>query len=140
MLYLAAAVDLVLAALHVAIAAVGPPAYRYFRAGEAFARAAEAGDWRPAAETLAIAVMFAVWGGYALSGAGAVVRLPLLPAVLGLVTLAFLGRGIALLPQLAGRRWFTAGKPVAGRDLAFSAVALLAGLVHLVGLGQLPQP
>lgn len=137
MLHLAAILDLSLAALHVAIAAAGPPAYRYFRAGEAFARAAEAGSWRPSAETLAIAAVFGAWGVYALSGAGAVPRLPLLPWVLGLIALAFLGRGAALLPQLAGRRWFTAGGPVAARDLGFSAASLLAGIAHLGGLWRL---
>ncbi|HUH06501.1 MAG TPA: hypothetical protein VML96_01725, partial [Egibacteraceae bacterium] len=46
----------------------------------------------------------------------------------------YLLRGAVLLPQLG--IWLLAANPVALRDLVFSAVALLLGLAHLIGLRQ----
>lgn len=126
--------DFLLALLHVAIAAVGAAAYRYFRAGEAFAAAAEAGSRRPVIETVVIAGVFAGFGLFTFSAAGIGPRLPFATVAVGLVGLIFLARGAALLFQLAGRRLFTAGELVEGRDLLFSSASLTIGFLHLAGL------
>lgn len=133
-----------IAALHVVIIFFGPPAYRYFGAGEAMARQAEAGSLFPAAFTLLVATVFVLFALYAFAGAGTIRRLPLLRT--GLVTIGAIYslRGLLLLPQLAG--YLRQPPVVAPRDLAFSMVSLCIGLLYLVGVNRawarlrLPEP
>jgi len=135
MLLLAAAlIDFALAALHGGIIALGAPAYRYFRAGESYALAAESGEWWPARNTAAIATVFMLWGLCAMSAAGVGPRVPFVDWAIIAIAAIFVARGLALVPQLAGRRVFTAGQPVEPRDLLFSAVSLVIGAIHAVGL------
>ena len=54
-LALAAGLDALAAAAHLACIALGAPAYRFMGAGERMARAAEAGRWYPTLVTLVIA-------------------------------------------------------------------------------------
>jgi hypothetical protein len=68
----------VAALLHLGIIAGGPAWYRFFGAGERFARAAAEGRWYPTVVTLGIAAVLFIWSAYALAGAGVVTRLPLL--------------------------------------------------------------
>ena len=56
---------------------------------------AEQGSMYPTYVTLAISVIIAIWGFYALSGAGVILKLPLLKTALGLITAVYLIRGIA---------------------------------------------
>jgi hypothetical protein len=127
----AAALDAAAAALHVGCIAFGAPWYRFFGAGERMARLAAAGSWRPTLITSGITLVLVVWSLYALSGAGAIRRLPLVRPVLCAITGVYLLRGIAGLPFL----------PFAtGRTATFwwwsSAVCLVIGLVHLAGVRQ----
>jgi len=119
------------AALHVVIIFFGAPAYRYFGAGEEMARQAEAGSAVPAALTLAIAAVFAVFALYAFSGAGRVRRLPLLRTGLVAISAIYLLRGLGLIPELIQLARDTATVPA--RYPVFSAVSLVIGLVYLVG-------
>ncbi|MEM1126111.1 MAG: hypothetical protein AAGI71_05615 [Bacteroidota bacterium] len=128
MLLLATLLDVALALLHVAIIVVGPRAYRYFGAGEAFAQAAEAGRAWPALATAVIAGAFLGFGLYALSGAGVLAPLPLLSWVLFGIAGLFTLRGLALIPQVLGL------VPGPRRDMVFSAVSLVIGLVHAAGV------
>lgn len=90
--------SLVAAALHLAIIVGGPDWYRFFGAGEGMAQAAERGEWTPVLATLGIATVLAIWAAYAFSGAGAIVRLPLLRTGLCLITAIYLGRAAAFVP------------------------------------------
>ena len=117
------------AALHVVIVFLGAPAYRYFGAGEDMARQAEAGSLVPAAMTLAIAAVFAVFALYAFSGAGRFRRLPLLRTGLVAISAIYLVRGLVLLPELAK---YDSGT-VEPRHLSFSLTSLVIGLFYLTG-------
>ena len=131
-LVLAGALSALVAVLHMLIAFLGAPAYRYFGAGERMARLAEQGSWRPPAVTLGLTVIFAVWAAYAFSGAGLLRPLPFLRAALIGIGVVYSLRGLLLGPQLV---WFFAGyrDAVPVRQLAFSAAALLIGLTYLIG-------
>lgn len=126
-----AALNAVAAALHVGCIVFGAPWYRFFGAGERMARLAAAGSWRPTLITSGIALVLVVWSLYALSGAGAIRKLPLARPVLCVIAGVYLIRGIAGLPFL----------PFAtGRTTAFwwwsSAICLIIGIVHLAGIRQ----
>jgi hypothetical protein len=89
------------ALLHIAVIFGGPDWYRFFGAGEAMARAAERGSWRPAAITVGIAAILAIWSAYAFSGAGLIPRLPLIRTGLVTISAIYLARGLILFPTLA---------------------------------------
>lgn len=129
-LLLAAALDAIIAVLHLAIIVVGPRWYRLFGAGERMAVAAEKGHWYPGLITAAIACVLLVWSAYALSAAGAIGRLPMLLPAICLITLVFLARGLLGPMLLAGT----------GRSRRFIVVSSLVclgfGLVHLLGVVQ----
>lgn len=117
------------ALLHLGCIAFGGPWYRVLGAGERMARMAEAGHWYPTVAALVIAGVLLVWAAYALSGAGAIRKLPLTRLALCLITGVYLLRGIAfplLMPYFPGNStafW-----------IASSATCLLFGVIHLIGL------
>ena len=119
------------AILHLGCIVFGASWYRFFGAGEQMAQMADAGRWYPIVVTIAIALVLATWSLYALSGAGVVGRLPFLQVVLCLITGVYLLRGLAVLPLVALGL---------GRSTTFwwwsSAICLIIGAVHLVGLRQ----
>jgi hypothetical protein len=124
--------SIAIAILHIAIIFGGAPAYRYFGAGEEMAQMAASGSVLPALATLFIAVIFAVWGLYAFSGAGLIRRLPLLP--IGLVVIAgiYTLRGIGVIPQIV---WMVnSPKSTPPQDMIFSLASLLVGVVYFVGI------
>lgn len=132
-LLLAAGLSLLASIMHVGVILVGPSWYRLFGAGERFVRAAQAGRWYPAVVTAGIALVLATWGLYALSGAGVVDPLPLLRPALIAITVIYLLRGVLGPFALTGT-----GR--SGRFIVVSsAICLLYGLVHLVGLIQVWQ-
>jgi hypothetical protein len=115
--------------LHAGCIVFGAPWYRFFGAGERMAQMASAGHWYPTVVTVAIASVLATWSLYALSGASVIRALPLLRPALCAITAVYLLRGLAILPLA-----------VLGRTTPFwwwsSAICLLIGAVHLVGLLQ----
>ena len=120
------------ALLHVAIIIGGPSWYRFFGAGEEIARMAEQGRWRPAIITALIAICLAVCALYAFSGAGLVPPLPLLGAVLFVITAIYTLRGLAypvfkILNSEFATPFF----------LWSSIVCLIFGAVHGIGLAQI---
>lgn len=119
------------AALHIVIIFFGAPAYRYFGAGEDMARQAEAGSILPAAMTLFIAVVFAVFALYAFAGAGRLRRLPLLRTGLVVIAAIYTLRGLGLIPELM--QFAQGSATVMPRQLVFSAVSLTIGLLYLAG-------
>ncbi|WP_118856633.1 hypothetical protein [Sphingomonas mesophila] len=119
--------SLIASALHLGVIAGGPAWYRFFGAGEAFARGAERGEWWPAAVTLGIAAVLAVWAAYAFAGAGLMRRLPLMRTALVAITAIYLLRGAMLIPALT--------VPAMGGtfNIVSSAIVLVYGLVYLIG-------
>jgi hypothetical protein len=130
-LAIGALLSAVAALLHLGIIAGGPAWYRFFGAGERFARAAERRQWYPAVVTLGIAAVLFAWSMYALAGAGVVKPLPFLKAALVAITAVYLVRGIAFAPLVVAK---------GGRITPFvvwsSLICFGYGVVHLVGLVQ----
>ena len=131
MLVLAAGLSAVAALLHLLIILGGAPWYRFFGAGERLARAAEAGRLYPSLVTAGIAAVLGLWAAYALAAGGLRLALPWVPQVLCAVTAVYLVRGLAVVPLMVFMR-----AAVTPFLLWSSAVCLLVGLVHLVGLYQ----
>ncbi|MCS0629517.1 hypothetical protein NX786_09240 [Telluria mixta] len=121
----------VAALLHLGIIAGGPAWYRFFGAGERFARAAAEGRWYPTVVTLGIAAVLFIWSAYALAGAGVVTRLPLLKAALVGITAVYLVRGIAFAPLVVAK-----GGAITPFVVWSSLICFGYGVVHLVGLVQ----
>ena len=120
--------------LHLGIIVRGAPWYRFFGAGERFARMAEAGQWLPALVTAGIAAVLFVWSAYALAAAGWLVnpaRLPWLKLGLSVITAIYLLRGLVVVPM----GWWA---PTQATPFWWwsSAICLVFGLVHLLGLSQ----
>ena len=130
-LMIGAAMSAVAAFLHVGCIIFGAEWYRFFGAGERMAQMASAGSWYPAVITAFIAAVLCTWSLYALSGAGVIPKLPLLRVALCAITGIYLLRGVAALPLA-----FLA----LGRSTPFwwwsSAICLVIGLTHLIGLRQ----
>ena len=130
-LVVGAALSGIAALIHVACIYFGAPWYRFLGAGEQMARMAEAGGGTPGLITAGIAIVLAIWALYALSGAGAIRRLPLLRTALCIITGIYLLRGLAALPvaflqpqQATAFLWWS------------SAICLGFGVIHLVGIRQ----
>lgn len=130
-LVVAAMLSAIAALLHLACLIIGAPMFRLMGAGEQMAQLHLAGHWYPVAITSAIAVILLGWSLYALSGAGVIRRLPLLRTVLTAVTCIYIARGVAFIPAMA----YFPGNSVTFW-LVSSAICLLIGIVHLIGLRQ----
>ena len=116
------------ALLHVAVIFGGPEWYRFFGAGEELAMAASRGEWFPAVVTAAIALVLAVWAVFALSGAGSIMRLPLLRVALLGISAIYLARGLLIVPVIAFVPY-----PEGAFDYWSSAIVLGYGMVHAIG-------
>jgi hypothetical protein len=120
------------ALLHFACILYGAPLYRFLGAGEAIAIMVERGHSSPHIMALSIGGALLVCAAYALSAAGLIMRLPLLPWVLCGIIAVFVLRGVAfplLMPFFPGNGltfW-----------LISSGACLLIGLVHFLGLRQI---
>ncbi len=120
------------ALLHLGCIIGGPAWYRFFGAGDAMVAMAERGMMRPTLITVTIAVILAIWGVYAFSGAGLLPHLPLLRPALVAIAAVFLARAAAL-PLLF--------RAMPDRSSAFlwtsSAIVLAIGIVHAIGVSTL---
>ena len=116
------------ALMHIAIIIGGPDWYRFFGAGEGMARAAARGRMMPTLITLGIATMLAIWAAYAFSGAGLIVRLPLLRTALVLISGIFMLRALAVVPLL-----LTPTEQSTTFWLWSSAIVLIYGLTYAIG-------
>ncbi|WP_341938334.1 hypothetical protein [Marinimicrobium sp. C2-29] len=129
---LAAALFCALAALsHVGCIVFGGDWYRFFGAGEPMAQMAEQGLWYPTIVTSGIVVILSIWSLYALSGAGAIKRLPLTRLALVAIASIFLFRGfsfVVLVPKFPENSltfW-----------LVSSAICVVIGSLFAVGAFQ----
>ncbi|MEM7690732.1 MAG: hypothetical protein AAF291_17090 [Pseudomonadota bacterium] len=127
-LALGAALSLLAALLHVAVIAGGPDWYRFFGAPESYAVAAARGSIVPALVTCAIASVLAVWAAFAASGAGLIIRLPLLRTALVAITAIYLARGLLIIPVV-----LTVPYPEGAFDYWSSAIVLVYGLAYALG-------
>jgi len=83
---------------------------------------------------LFMAVVFGVFGLYALSGAGTIRRLPLLPVGLLAISIVYTLRGLMLIPQLLiNMGSFSSFENIGTQSLISSLVSLVIGLVYLFG-------
>jgi len=124
-------VSFLISLLHLVIIFIGTSAYNYFGAGEEMVSMSEKGMPIPAIVTAGIAAVFFLFGLYAFSAAGKVRPLPATKVLLTIITIIYLFRGLAFVFELVivvFRNDFPA------HHLAFSFVALVAGLIHLTGL------
>jgi putative oxidoreductase len=127
---LAALGNFAVAVLHIYIIYKGENAYRFFGAGEQMAQAAAEGSVVPALVTSGIAVVFAVWGLYALVGAGLTLGLPWVQTVLWLIAGIYTlrGVGVVMVFQIKANKKFW---------IITSAVSLLLGGLHFLGISRL---
>ena len=126
-LILGSGVSFFIAVLHLALV-FKPQWYRYFGADE-LVRLHEQGSPFTVLVTSGLALMFAVWGAYALSGAGVIGQLPLLRTLLISIGVIYVLRGLLLPSELL--KVLQSGYPV--RFVVFSTGSLVAGLLYLVG-------
>ena len=129
-----AALSLMAAALHFACIFWGTNGFRFLGAGEPIVSMSAAGHWYPPLIAFVIGAVLATWALYALSGSGVIPPLPYLrPALVG-ITAIYLLRAVAfplLKPAFPGNSatfWFVT-----------SAICLVIGLTHLLGLIQVWQ-
>lgn len=130
-LIVGAALSGIAALLHLGCIVFGASWYRFLGAGEQMAQMAAAGHWYPTVAALVIAAVLSIWSLYALSGAGVIRKLPLVRVVLCAITGVYLLRGIAFVLFMP---YFP------GNSLSFwlitSAICLILGMFHVVGLRQ----
>jgi hypothetical protein len=127
-----AALSAIAALLHLCCIFFGPSWYRFFGAGERMAQLSAAGSIVPTLITAGIAAVLVLWSLYALSGAGVILRLPLIRLALCIIT------GIYVLRGLAGLALAVVAP--GERGVAFwcwsSAICLSIGALYLVGTRQ----
>ncbi|MBB1425082.1 hypothetical protein H5181_01265 [Shewanella sp. SG44-2] len=137
LLVIAGCLSLFAALLHISCIFGGPDWYLFFGAGEQMAQMAAAGDIYPTIVTSVIAAVLCVWGLYAFSGAGLIVKLPFLKTCLVLITAVYLIRGVAglIVP------FFTSAPEIHQNSMAFwlvsSTVCCIYGIYYLLGTKQL---
>jgi hypothetical protein len=119
---IAAVLNFAISGLHIYIITQGAPAYRFFGAGEQMARASEKGSIVPALVTFGIALVFFVWGLYALAGARVIPELPWTRAILIVIAVIYVARGLGIFYKRDAFMVIT------------SLISLTAGLLHAAGL------
>lgn len=121
-----ALISFAVAAFHVVLVFYGAPALRYFGAGETLARMADEGSPFPALVTLAVAVVFVVFGLYALAAAHILAGLPFVYGGTFAVSAIYTLRGL-----MAVTAFFL---PRPRFILVTSVISLAIGLLHFAGL------
>lgn len=119
------------ALLHLGCIIFGGDWYRFFGAGEQMAQMAESGHIYPTIVTLVIVTLLIIWSLYALSGAGVILRLPLLRLALCVIAAIYLIRGIAFIPLM----------PIFPENsftfwLVSSTICIIFGLLYALGIRQ----
>jgi hypothetical protein len=124
--------NLVAALLHLGCIIFGGDWYRFLGAGEQMAQMAEAGLLYPTMVTSVITAILLIFALYTLSGAGVIVRLPLLRLGLWVITAIYLLRGVSavllipLFPDNSLTFWIIS-----------SLVCLTLGAVHFMGVKRM---
>jgi len=119
-----------IALLHVAIPFMGIRSYIYFGTAD-LAMLESQGSMIPRLATWFLALVFAAFGLYCLSGAGLIRRLPLSAIALCLIGGIYTLRGLILIPDILR---YLNGIIYPMRQPFFSASALVIGLCILIGI------
>jgi hypothetical protein len=130
LLILASGAHFAVALLHYVMPFLGSWAYGYFGAPE-LTTMAESGSTLPAVATFALAVIFTLFGLMGLSAAGMLYSLGIIRPILWAVGVIYTLRGLLVTVQIS---MLVQGGPIHHRDLLFSLVALLIGMVQLCAL------
>jgi hypothetical protein len=134
LLTVAALASFAIAALHIYITFVGAPAYRYFVFPPRFAELAAEGSPRPTLVTLGITAFFVAYGLYALAGAGWTRPLPRVRRALAIISIIYVVRGLAVVPQLI--IVIARGPVIPIRHIPFSLISLSIGILYALGTAQ----
>lgn len=126
-LMLGSVASFLIALLHITLA-LRPQWYHCFGADE-LVQLHNEGSRFSVFVTLGLALMFASWGVYALSGANVIRQLPLLRTVLIAASVIYLLRSLVLPGEIV--KALTSGHSL--RFVVFSTGSLAAGLLYLVG-------
>jgi hypothetical protein len=124
-----AAASFALVLLHLAVIVAGAPAYAFFLAGERMVDLAQVHSLIPTLITGGLAFAFAVFGSYALAGAG-FLELPGTRVLVAAIGCIYTLRGLLIIPEAMMVHFLD--RPV--RALLFAAVSLAIGVIHLVGV------
>lgn len=131
LLKLAGILTILVALVHIGCIVFGGDWYRFLGAGEQMAQLAENGDPYPTIVTSVISAVLLVWAAYAFSGAGLILKLPLVRLGLALISAVLLTRAVGfyfLMPAFPDNSltfWFVS-----------SALCLFLGLAYALGLKQ----
>ncbi len=127
-LLIAGSLSLGLSLLHLVMIFIGAPAYDYFRAGPEMVEWAKAGSPIPAMVTGGVALVLLFFALYGFSGAGLIAPLRFQKWALPIIGIIFTLRGLAIFLQIPG---YLPENEL--RDIIFSLVALITGLLYLTG-------
>mgnify|MGYP000492371926 CR=1 FL=1 len=139
LLIIGGVLSVVASLLHIAIIIGGPDWYRFFGAGEGMAQLAENASTYPAIITTIIAIILALWGLYAFSGAGVIGRLPLLKLALGIISMIYIIRGVFGIPIVIylDHPYLNELEEKMTFMIFSSVISLGLGLFYLMGLIQI---
>ena len=126
-----AAASFALVVLHLGVIVIGAPAYAFFLAGDRMVDMAQAHSLVPTLVTGAVAFVFAVFGSYALAGAG-LLELPATRVLVAAIGCVYTLRGLLIVPEALMVHFLD--RPT--RALFFAAVSLAIGVIHLVGIAR----
>jgi len=123
------------ALLHVAIMIGGADWYRFFGAGEGMAQLSENGSTYPAIITIIITMTLTSWGLYGFSGAGLIIKLPLLKSVLIIISMIYILRGILGIPlvMLVDNPYLNELESKVVFVVFSSVISLTLGFLYLIG-------
>ena len=120
--------SLIAASLHLACILFGAEWYRFFGAPAPLIESYQNGSMTLVWMTGSIALILAVWGAYAFSGAGMIGRLPFLRIGLVAIAVIYLARGLFLIPAIVNAPY-----PGSTFDLWSSTIVLVYGLAYAIG-------
>ena len=126
-----AAASFALVVLHLGVIVVGAPAYAFFLAGDRMVDLAQEHSLTPTIVTGALAFVFAVFGSYALAGAG-LLELPATRVLVAAIGCIYTLRGLLIVPEAIMVHFLD--RPA--RALFFAAVSLAIGVIHLTGVAR----
>lgn len=124
--------------LHIAIIIGGPSWHRFFGAGEGMAQLVESGSIYPVIITAINALILALWGLFAFSGAEVIGRLPHLKLILGITSMIYIVRSVFGIPVVIylDHPYLNELK----RNMTFlifsSLISLVFGMFYLIGSMQ----
>jgi hypothetical protein len=136
LLFVASGGHFAVALLHYVMPFLGSWSYGYFGAPE-LTTMAEDGSSLPAVATFALAVSFTIFGFMGLSAAGVLHPLGIIRPILWVVGGFYTIRGVLAVLQIG---MLVRGDSIHLRDLSFSLVALLIGVIQLLGLWRTRSP